>query len=101
MNIVRIIVDTLYKELFGSPIFSKHGEVELANGFHEVFIETIVGPEHVTPTSVWLSLKECGCNIPICQGSVNTVGYTVCDNGFTLYANVKSEKLIVKWFVSL
>lgn len=55
-------------------------------------------PNRKSPSEVWISIKN-GSNIPVCNGDLDKISYTISDNGFILYADVVSDVVQIDWHV--
>lgn len=73
----------------------EQGSVILQNDSHAIHVQTRRAPDEV-----WLQLANSE-SIPVCQGNLDKVSYTVVADGFILYADVASEVLSVNWLAIL
>jgi hypothetical protein len=69
------------------------GTVELAHGRCVLFFET-----NEPPANVWCSVTDDEANPS--NGSATLVGASMVENGFYLYADVRSATVRIDWFVS-
>lgn len=76
--------------------------LEFLNKFDEGKIFLPVG-SHVhkihtksRPVSLWFNESVPG-HLPVCQGGINMYGFTLADDGFVLYADVKSDSVEIEW----
>lgn len=99
MGLLKYLVDSVYRKLFGVRAFCRHGSLTLNYGKHEVFVPVVIHDEATTPKRVWFSLDGHGC--PVCLGSVNSIGCETVEGGFALYADVQTESLTITWFACL
>ncbi len=74
-----------------SLIGAESGKIYLSAGKHEVDVAT-----KFYVSSIWFTIVSYGT--PVCHGSLDTIAYTITDEGYTLYADIKSNKVVVKWF---
>jgi hypothetical protein len=75
-----------FKEyLFAMHQFQK-GTIVLPHGQNEIFVPTEPGKQ---VTQVYLSSGEKG--VPVCVGDVDLMSALVVDEGFIIYADIKSE----------
>ena len=72
------------------------GDIVLGFGQHEIKIEM-----DGTPCRVTLSLREPCHSRPVCHGDVNKIGFTIMDNGFVLYADIKTNTCCIEWHCDL
>jgi len=72
--------------------YMKRGHLTVNCGRHEIEIDT-----DVKPTEVWISFDDERGDIPVCQGSVDTVGVSVTRDGFILNLNIQSTKRRLRW----
>lgn len=68
------------------------GEVVLGYGQHEIKIEL-----DNTPCRVSLSITSPCDATPVCHGDVNKIGVTILDDGFVLYADIKTNTCCIEW----
>jgi hypothetical protein len=73
---------------------SARGCMVLANGHHEVTVRTLDKPK-----KVYLTTNSDSANTPVCQGAIDMVGCTLTDDGFVLYADIRSNTAQVCWAV--
>lgn len=71
---------------------SSSGDIVLGFGQHEVVIKM-----DSTPCKVALSLKTPCNGTPVCHGDVNKIRVTILENGFVLYADIKTNTCCVEW----
>ena len=87
-NLLGIKDDVLWKNESGSFV--------IAYGNNQVKIDT-----KDTPTKVWLRPATPNNCLPVCGGEVNMVGVEIVNNGFIIYADIKTDKCVVDWFAEL
>lgn len=68
------------------------GHITLNQGQHEVLINT-----HKKFDRVFISVKNAGCQV--CVGDIDYVGYSETENGFVLYADIKSTTAEVAYIL--
>ncbi len=51
----------------------------------------------VKPAVVYVSITDDGN--PVCGGEVSTAGVTLLDDGFVLYAKIKTDHGVVRWII--
>jgi len=71
---------------------SSSGDIVLGFGQHEIVIKM-----ENTPCKVALSLRTPCDGTPVCQGDINKIGVTILENGFILYADIKTNTCCVEW----
>ncbi len=71
---------------------SASGDIVLGFGQHEINIDMDGKPCRVT-----LSLKEPCNSTPVCHGDVNKIGFTIRDDGFILYADIRTNTCCIEW----
>jgi hypothetical protein len=71
----------------------QQGSVILQAGKNVIEIST-----RKPPAEVWVSIKNSG-GIPVCQGNLDKISYTISDVGFILYAEVISDVLEIQYNV--
>lgn len=71
----------------------QEGSVSLPYGQSEFIVKT-----RETPREVWVSFADNGV-MPVCMGDVNTVGYTIHQDGFVLYSNITSDSAQINYCV--
>lgn len=71
---------------------SSNGDIVLGYGQHEISIKM-----DNTPCKVSLNLKTPCDSTVVCQGDINKIGVTISDNGFILYADIKTNTCCVEW----
>lgn len=71
---------------------SSSGDIVLGYGQYEVVIKM-----DNTPCKVSLSMKLPGDGMPVCQSDINKIGFTILENGFVLYADIKTNTCFVEW----
>jgi hypothetical protein len=95
---LREIMNTFIRVLEGLWCALKcedEGSVFLCAGQHEIKVDTCCRPE-----KIFLSVNEVdGCCMAVCNGDINTVGSTILDDGFILYADVKTTACTVEWVI--
>lgn len=74
--------------------------IELDTGRHEIAVST-----KEEPLRIWFTFgseddDEEDVVLPVCQGNVDKVGYTMAECGFILYADIHSTRRKVRWFAS-
>lgn len=84
-----------FRNLFGIKDYYVRGHIVLANGQHEIFIQT----KDPNPERVYLNCEEPDGGMSVCMGDVNLVGSSVTPDGFVLYADIKSDTCIVRWLI--
>jgi hypothetical protein len=72
----------------------EHGEVVLSHGNHVLFIKT----KHKAK-KVWLTIEEPCHSIPVCHGDVNLARAVATHGGFNLFADIKTDKCEIEWFI--
>lgn len=77
----------------GSDFPAPHEGIHLPFGDHVITVKLDAKPQEV-----FVSLDAEG-GMPVCGGDVSTAGVTVLDDGFVLYAHVKSDHVVVRWVV--
>jgi hypothetical protein len=77
------------KQLTGN---SSSGEIVLGFGQHEVNIQM-----DSTPCKVSLSMRTPCASTPVCHGDINKIGVTILENGFVLYADIRTNSCCVEW----
>ena len=63
--------------------------VTLGPGFHQIHF-----PLRRPPRDLWVRVEPEGC--PVCVGTYDLAGAVPDDRGFTLYADVKSDRVEVE-----
>ena len=86
-----------FKRLFGINDYFVRGFISLANGRHEVQIQT--DPLNGKPYKVYIWVSEPTPGVCVCLGDVNLVGSTIVPDGFVLYADIKSNVADVYWLI--
>jgi hypothetical protein len=86
-----------FKMLFGISDWFQRGRISLANGVHEIQIQT--DPANGQPTKVYTWVSEPYPGVCVCLGDVNLAGTTIVPYGFVLYADIKSNAAVVDWLV--
>ena len=69
-----------------------NGDIVLGYGQHEINILM-----DKTPCHVFLKISEPCDSTPVCHGDVNKISFTIFDNGFTLYANIRTNSCCIEW----
>ena len=64
----------------------------LASGNHEIVVKT-----GFPPTKVFVSVTDEG--VQACGGDLSNAATSLQEDGFILYANIKSDNATVKWIV--
>lgn len=54
-------------------------------------------PTDGRPLQVWLSEDTERCDHQVCHGNINTFGTHLCDDGFIIVADVKTDQAEVEW----
>lgn len=67
------------------------GSVLLGPGRFEWKVKTKIKPDIVSVTEI-----DSG-NIPVCHGTINMFGTSIVDDGFILYADVKTSRAEINW----
>ncbi len=49
------------------------------------------------PATVYVSIADDGN--PVCGGEVSTAGVSLLDDGFVLYAKIKTDHAVVRWII--
>mgnify|MGYP007111424894 CR=1 FL=1 len=70
-------------------------EIVLGAGHHEVFI-----PIERPIKRVWFTFTDAR-RVPVCQGDIDRCGVTVQPDGFTIYADIYSDRRGIRWFAML
>lgn len=68
--------------------------IELPFGDHVITVKL-----DVNPREVYVSLADLGSSV--CGADISTAGVTLLDDGFVLYAHIKSEQSLLKWLVKV
>ena len=71
------------------------GTVSLSHGRWILFFDTAE-----PPANVWFQVSESETSMPICGGSTTLLGASMMNNGFYLYADVRSNEAEIHWFAS-
>lgn len=69
----------------------QQGSIILQSGNHVVEVRT-----RREPVSIALSLTE-SYGMPVCNGDVDKIGYTILPNGFIIYADIVSDTVQIEW----
>lgn len=84
-----------FSKLFGCHHKCKKttsGDIILGCGLHEITIKVCQ-----KPCKVFFCIKdpyECICT---CHGDINKIGITITEEGFVLYADIKTNTCLVEW----
>jgi hypothetical protein len=84
-----------FKSLFNIKNYYIDGTVTVCAGFHQIEIPTVTS----NPCSVFLSIEEPDSATTTCVGDLNWATAKVQLNGFTLYANIKSNTCTIKYVI--
>lgn len=100
----RIIQNNIYKVFwaFFRKLFRIKGDfdcgtVGLSHGKWVLFFDTAEAP-----ANVWFNISGEGCDttMPVCAGATTLLGASMVDNGFWLYADIRSSECEIHWFTS-
>jgi hypothetical protein len=61
----------------------------------------ITVPTKFQGNSIWLNTEEPEDSIHVCCGEVNSIGAEIIENGFVIYADIKTDKCLVQWFLEM
>jgi hypothetical protein len=84
-----------FRQLFNIQAFSVEGSITLGPGEQTIEITT----KYPNPDAVFLSAEEPEDEIATCVGDVNWVACRVLENGFVLFADIKSNSCVVNYTV--
>ncbi len=88
-KILSIISD--FSNLFKVVDSIQEGSVIVQPGQSVIEIKT-----RRQPTEVWISFPESD-SMPVCNGDLDKVSYSITYNGFILYADAVSDTLQIDW----
>lgn len=76
----------------GVPASMASGDILLGYGLHEVKV-VIDGK----PCTVFLSIEDPTDGVAVCHGDVNKIGVRILDDGFIIYADIKTNTASIQW----
>jgi hypothetical protein len=72
------------------------GDIVLGYGLHEIKIAV---EKH--PTNIAMSIQDPCDGCPVCHGDINKIGVTILDNGFVIYADIRTNTACIQWACEL
>lgn len=84
-----------FRKLFNIRSFSIDGTITLAAGKQEISVSTYLRD----PKRVFVSVEEPSDAVTTCVGDLNFVAARVVENGFVIYADIKSDSCDISYFV--
>ena len=84
-----------FKNLFHIKNYYVSGTITAASGFHEIEVIS----DFSNPIAVYLNTEEPDDGTTTCVGDLNWTSAKMNLNGFTLYANIKSNTCTIKYVI--
>ncbi len=84
--------NNLFRDLWCKLRGSENGYAIFTYGKHEARVTT-----WCTPSKVFVSVLD--SDIQVCASEISAAGVQIVDNGFILYADVKSSAACLEWIV--
>lgn len=84
----------LFRQLFRIRGDFDCGTVNLSHGQWILYFDTAE-----SPSNVWFNIQE-NFTLPVCGGTMSTIGSSMDKHGFYLFADIRSNDCIIHWFTS-